>query len=523
MKKRVIALSVAAALGGVAGTATAQVTADSLVFNPAGVGHILIVPYFSTQSGNATLLNIVNTDTVRGKAVKVRFRGASNSDDIFDFQLFLSPGDVWTANVSQGAGGLSALATSDRSCTLPANINQAFITARLNPDLTGDDLANETREGYIEILNMGDIPSGGSGTLYSAIKHNASGTAPCTASVLESLTNFDSRITFPTTGLMANTTLINVPLTRVWTSEAAAIEGRISGTGTPQAGDLPGTGAQVYFRQTATPLTAGDVAAFTADPLFRAGIVAGANFDVPDLSTPYTLASGGVPQLQANDLSYSMSSRVFSGEYLSDPTISAATDWVVSKPTRRYYVAVDYSGPDLIDNFNDNVDGLAVYYRRAVGTPAPAAGGNVVLGTGPSGNGGKTYQGCVQVNSVSFFNREELQPQGSDIVISPGQPTPAPSLCGEVSVLGINSAASSPVSASVARFNLQLPSGFVDGWGSITANNPLGGANFGLPILGAQYVSAFNPAVAAGVSGNFGGIWSLRNLVHGDAPPLVLP
>ena len=79
-----------------------------------------MVPYFNTQGTNATLLNITNTDTVNGKAMKVRFRGGANSDDVFDFQLYLSPGDVWTANIAAGSTGVSRMLTSDKSCTLPA-------------------------------------------------------------------------------------------------------------------------------------------------------------------------------------------------------------------------------------------------------------------------------------------------------------------------------------------------------------------------------------------------------------------
>ena len=111
MKKNVLALSIATAVVGFAGSAHAigtiggAATATQLTFGDTGIGHMLLVPYFSTQNGNATLLSLVNTDTVNGKAVKVRFRGAKNSDDIFDFQVFLSPGDVWTANVSQNADG----------------------------------------------------------------------------------------------------------------------------------------------------------------------------------------------------------------------------------------------------------------------------------------------------------------------------------------------------------------------------------------------------------------------------------
>ena len=56
MKKSIITLSVAAAMGGFAGSASAQAV-DHLIFNPTGVGHILLVPYFSTQSANVTAIN----------------------------------------------------------------------------------------------------------------------------------------------------------------------------------------------------------------------------------------------------------------------------------------------------------------------------------------------------------------------------------------------------------------------------------------------------------------------------------
>jgi hypothetical protein len=507
-------MSVAAALGGVAGSASAQTTANYLAFNPDGVGHILIVPYFSAQGGNATLLSIVNTDTVRGKALKVRFRGASNSDDIFDFQLFMSPGDVWSANVSSDATtGIPKLQTGDRSCTLPANVNQNFILTRLNPDLSGDELANEAREGYVEILNMGDIPSvSGTTSLWFATKHNSGGVAPCTASILESLTQGDTRLNNPTTGLMANWTIINVPQTTVWSGEAAAIEARVTGI---QAG----AGNNVYWPQTSTELTGGQVLANTADPLFRYGAVPGANYDLPDLSTPYTLATS-TPIVQALELSDALAATVVAGEYISNASINATTDWIVSKPTRRYYAAVDYlgetPGEKLITNYNQFGETLSDYYRSKL-TNADQdilgdATGNLFMGN--AANGGKTWQACVQLTSVRFWDREEVSPTGSGIVISPGQPAPAPSLCGEVSSLGINSPVS-PLGASVARFNLTLPSGLVDGWGRVTALNTFNGVNLGLPMLVTQYSKATNPAVSAGVSGTFGAAWNARVLERG--------
>ena len=512
MKKRILVLSVAAALGGLSGSVLAkpqpQLT-PGLAFNAAGVGHIVIVPYFSTQSGNSTLINLVNTDTVNGKAVKIRFRGASNSDDIFDFQLFMSPGDVWTANVSRGADGVSRLTTADRSCTLPANVNQSFITSRLNPDLAAADLANETREGYVEIFTMADIPSSSvTSSVYAVTKHNTAGTASCTATVLEGLTQGDTRLALPTRGLMSNWTLINVPNTTTWAGEAAAI------VATDAAG-IPGTGLNVFWPQTATPLTGAQIAANTSDAAFLESAVEAASYDLPDLSTPYT--SGTIdPTRQANDLSFALAARQIAGEFLSDPLIGATTDWVVSKPTRRYYVAVDYSATDPEDKLlsTRNIDPNALYYSSKY---APADGGfadgNSIMGNAV--NGGKTYQICTQVTGVRFWNREELSPSSSGIVISPGQPAPAPSLCGEVSVLGVNSPVS-PLGASVARFNLTLPGGLVDGWGLLTANNTVAGLNLGLPVLARQFIKATNPAVAPGVSGTFGAAWAARRLQAGD-------
>ncbi|MBK6745034.1 hypothetical protein [Ottowia sp.] len=44
------------------------------MIHPAGTGHMLIGPYFTTQGNMGSLFNITNTDTVNGKVVKVRFR-----------------------------------------------------------------------------------------------------------------------------------------------------------------------------------------------------------------------------------------------------------------------------------------------------------------------------------------------------------------------------------------------------------------------------------------------------------------
>ncbi|QIL83285.1 hypothetical protein G7047_27585 [Diaphorobacter sp. HDW4A] len=116
MKKSIFALAVATvcAWSGMDAQAVVKLEgamANGLQISESGVGHFLIVPYFTTQSGNAMLLSLINMDEVNGKAVKLRFRSARNADTLFDFQVFLAPGDMWTANVSQNGAGLSFLTT----------------------------------------------------------------------------------------------------------------------------------------------------------------------------------------------------------------------------------------------------------------------------------------------------------------------------------------------------------------------------------------------------------------------------
>lgn len=511
MKKNVLALSVAALVAGFAGGAHAitpfaadGADATDLQFGNTGTGHMLVVPYFSTQNGNSTLLSIINTDEANGKAVKVRFRGAANSDDIYDFQVFLSPGDVWTANVSAGQDGRSVLTTNDASCTKPAKAtlnSTPFVTTRLNPAASAEDKANNTREGYIEILNMADIPKATTG-LYPIIKHK-NGVAKCanltvaadgvdssawtllnTDTSYATLTGTTIGLANPTTGLAANWTIINVPKSVAWSGTAAAIEAVKDGA--------PVKGNVVYFPQTSTSVSAATAAAFTADPLLTQDIVKGALYDLPDLSTRY--AGAATPSAQAAALADAIAAKAVMNEYWTDPTIYAATDWVFSMPTRRYAAAVDYKAAGVTPG---SVVPAAVYNDL---NPTHFAEDNTEM------SGDKL---CVKNITNSPWDREERQPAApDDVVISPSEPGAPVLFCGETSVLSFNNGAattSGVVSANVAVKDIDV--GYQDGW--LKLNTP-GAKAPGLPVLGQAFVSAFNPAVSENTAGNFNMGWSHR-------------
>jgi len=546
MKKNVLALSIAAMIGGLgfAGAASAVVlngtavpdaatlgatTATAFELSNGGVGHNLVVPYFTAQDGNMTVLHLTNTDTVNGKAVKIRFRGAANSDDVLDFQILMSPGDVWTGAVTAGASGIAQLTTADGTCTVPAltkGVAQSFDTRRLQSSLSSADKAAGTREGYVEIFNMADIPSASvyvapaltsKSPLYTAIKH-VNGTAPCTAAVIDAAllktdhteaTAAAAGFATPTTGLMGDWYIINVAKTTTFSGGATALT---AVAGAPAA---PARGKFVVFPQLSAAAPTPD--AFTADPSLRTvlanvltaklqdgtgtaataaanlPVVEAAFYDLPDLSTPY-LVDASTPitavgaQTQAQLLTRALAVTSITNQYATDASISAKTDWVFSMPTRRYSVALDYRTTTPVRVFTPGVVGAvgpndAFFYT-----------GNTAV------EGGKI---CVNSNGQSFWDREETS-KSSGAVFSPGS-VDKTRFCGETSVLSFGDAGTSVLGATVARQDTGA-SAYVNGWSSIsTANNTAG-----LPILGSAFIKLTNPQASAGVSGNYGITWPHR-------------
>ena len=420
IREKILAVSVAAVLGG--GMVDAAWASETI--QDSDIGHKLILPYFTTQDGNATLFNITNTDGLNGKAVKVRFRSAVDSDNVFDMQVFLSPGDVWTAAVTQGTDGRSQLSTTDRSCTLPANPNQSFVTTRLAPythDGVIHDVIEQTREGYVEVINMADIPpylddpasagytmSANANPLYTEIRHS-NGVPPCALTTLVNIeaaggevtspiagglgaTSYTGtqRLIAPTTGLVGHWVIINVPQTRTFAGAFTAIKAT-SQTMMVYSGQ---TGAgRVATHAAASPFTA--FPSLVANNIFpylrltedgvllnsaQTGVVTGDN-DFPDLSTPYEPGVTLLPGTQAANLSQAMARQKVINEFLTDPAINAATDWVISMPTRRFHVSgrhADYGAAGDGKGYpaTESIDGIAGGVTAPFGNPVFASGGH---------------------------------------------------------------------------------------------------------------------------------------------------
>ena len=576
MRKNILSLSIAAMIGGLgfAGAASAGIAyeaavvassgaaaatvqaalpatnATSLVLSADGVGHNLLTPYYSVQEGNGTLLSIVNTDAKNGKAVKVRFRGAANSDDVFDFTVLMSPGDVWTANVYKDAEtGHARLFTPDNSCTLPrtSELNaKQFMTDRV---YQAD--AKETLEGYVEIFNMADIPPQVAGTtatgvideagpdlitnpLFTAIKHvngknpcgsTADGTAlPAAVTALKTDPAVTARLGAgaaaaadrtlilkkglwtPSTGLMGSWTILNQSTGFVsWSANMVAVEAR--------AGTAPARG-RIVFSPQMDDVVAGDVInQLTSDPLLRtaggagdASIVQAAQYDLPDMSTPYLTSAGLLalqpaiaaaatdnPVAQANVLTGSLAIKSVMNEYVTNSLIGAQTDWVFSMPTRRYAVGVNYTPLPSAGNptgkpvavFNTaTVAGVGTQVTAGLVSPYFTAVNTKMGVAGSSGN--PIYQACVETgagaSTVTAYDQEETS-ASSDFVVSPGTAKRVV-FCGETSVLSFNGTDS--LKAAIASKDIDTT--YASGWARIATPGNGAAPGLGLPVLGHSFV-----------------------------------
>ncbi|MBN2700453.1 MAG: hypothetical protein JXR29_03280, partial [Methylothermaceae bacterium] len=146
-------------------------SAQAVTENADGLGQALIYPYYNVNNNFQTNVHVVNTKN-EYKIVKLRIRESQNSQDVLDFNIYMSPFDVWTG-VIRNVDGKANLTSNDNTCTLPANdatvafaTDAGTVTGVLSDPTSGwpmntvypdiDDA--DAREGYIEILEVGVIP-----------------------------------------------------------------------------------------------------------------------------------------------------------------------------------------------------------------------------------------------------------------------------------------------------------------------------------------------------------------------------
>jgi hypothetical protein len=439
--------------------------AQAVNLNPDGLGQVLIYPYYTVrnvlpdvpglpapctgaQCTDITapfnsLLSVVNS-TASAKAVKVRFLEGRNSREVLDFNLYLSAKDVWGAALVPNAAGGATMLVTDRSCTLPRipAVGVPFRALGYADDGAGSSL-DRTKEGYIEIIEMATYEDGS--TTAKNITHKSGVPANCAAQT-DALGASEAQP--PTGGLFGGVTLINVLEGSAYSADAVALEN------------------------------------YSISPLYT-----GAGLDTPNLenaSPPISVvvADGVVYESTwtggtADPVSAVLMHDTIMNEYVLDLTTLSATDWVVTMPTKRYYVA-------------NGTGAASKLFQR---------------------NFNKTAGACDDV-SVQIYDREE-QTSFADLDFSPLPEQGSTCLPWEANVISFGRRS---VFRSQNGVNIDPPVGFQNGWMQLgfqpstvldpihtlvntnTASAPLGqpftsggtATYVGLPVIGFAAQSFFN-------------------------------
>ncbi|MEA3638339.1 MAG: hypothetical protein VBE63_00160 [Lamprobacter sp.] len=461
-----------------------------------GLGEVALVPYYTVRDSYDTNISVVNTSNRYVVAFKIRFREGSNSRDARDFNVFLSPNDVWTATVSMGEDGVPFIQTADTSCTAPwiaNNRDQGFVVVgqtadgrdikqldmtniayaggSVFPPDSGSSSIERAQEGHIEIIEMGVAsPNPNDSELGSLAVHGPTHNCAYLAGVYDPVRN---PITVMGSGPMqCNDT--GVPIGSTASGDLAfqaefceplnvlKVSASLIKVDEGVAGGMPVTMLSNFFN----PAGIEDPNNPDMQDLMNEPMSVNPNLRAAFPAISVQVANGlpvladftmGSPRDGANAVSSLFSATDVINEYAVGGAADAQTAWVVTFPTKHVYV-------DLGED-----------------PSAPIAPFQAPYSSGVS---------CVTVN-FDYYDREEQSPS-----VAPGQVLPSPppvtpiptnSICDEAQVINFGSR---DIFGSQHNYVVDREDGFDSGWmrlgfpgaGQITDVNGL--IFRGLPTIG---------------------------------------
>ena len=581
MKMNSLTTAIAAGVAGVAGLAS---VANAVNVNPDGLGQVLLYPYYTVNGNNQTLLSVVNT-TNQAKAVKVRFLESLNSAEVLDFNLYLSPFDVWTTSIVSHAGG-AAIVTGDKSCTVPNTVGKDntfnadgtiatpgetsafrnFVFASTAADIIGDlgqvrlggspagalaDVsdAERMRQGYVEIIEMGVLGNEGATSSATAFNpafwatHGSNG-APANCAQLAAAWQIspagvwtasagERALDAPSGGLFGGAAIVDVNEGRALSYNADAISGFY-------INDTTDGFSATFPPETTARLGRIDLHTNPGDLLpnlgnARTGVVGAVEVAEAIVFDNGVLARAvfteGLDAVQA-----ALTERFIYNEYNLEAGLSAASEWVVTFPTKRLQTYA--SLPADLRPFSD---------FRLAGVGAGSARYSEDFEAVPAHADGipfDTYGLCDVIN-IRWWDREERTPAAGAIGVdvSPAPPTPQQartSLCFEANVIAFNQTLTATTASNVlgarptqGALGLNIGSTFTSGWARIEFDDgtELGFQNYlisddtngvafvGLPVLGFWAADYLNSNVEPGVRAAF----SQTHKHRGDKDVYVVP
>ncbi len=421
----------AAVLAGLTGAAGLIGTASAVNINPDGLGQVLIYPYYTVRNGNNTLISVVNT-TSDAKSVKVRFLEALNSTEVLDFNLYLSGFDVWTAaiTIDEDTGG-GLLSTGDTSCTVPYIFGdfggqQVFLTNATADDGGPDDEAR-TAAGYVEMIEMGvltdaDEDSATAATHVAGVPEDCGQLVDAWTEILvpgdDDPNNYwiaDPTIDHdpPSGGLFGGGTIVNPDDGKMFTYNATSIDN----FSTVQLHTNPG-----FLEPSLLDAQGNSV-------VFQSG-------SATPISSSWSSSGGGALDgiLAVNAI---LTHDTIMNEYVIKGNANAASEWVVTFPTKRPHVqpVLDADGDPIneaIAPFTELWDGNGACeeasptrWDREEG-PGPETPPTEVrpprvspLPDDPPDEEAPPFEICFEANVVRFTDLEEDTPDYTEILGAP--------------------------------------------------------------------------------------------------------
>ena len=512
----------AAVLAGLAGAAGIVGSAQAVNINPDGLGQVLVYPYYTVNNGNMTFFSVVNT-TDWAKAVKVRFLEGMNSREVLDFNLYMSHHDVWVASIkwetSENSLGVSSTAPTltvrDNTCTVPYIRNftdgsgvihgkQPFMNFAYSGANTdgGPTTIDRAAEGHFEMLEMGTMV--GSSAL--AATHTTARVPPITFNPANSATgpceqligawstsgggipgywlvNPLRDLVTHTGGLFGSAGVINVPKASLYSYDPHALNDWTRSLWTD--GDDPILGQLFPIHR---------IPGSTEPSLNSGDQLVGTIFLSTPVAPAIALSNLGAFTRGVDAVSYTFMRDQLMNEYTTQASVLGATEWVITFPTKNFYVDPVIVGAVAIPPFTKIFTGTACEIveleiwdreeQQEQGTPS-----GPIVSPPPPGDEELTAELCYETNVVQFNSSDDLSVTPSGILGSSN------GISIDNGALGFNS--------GWMRIGMHR---FTDALGVVNFRGPLGGL-VGLPVTGFSVSEFTNGSLGAGVVATYGGLW----------------
>jgi hypothetical protein len=461
--------------------------ANAVDLNPRGIGQVLIYPYYTVNKSQDTLISIANASAV-GKVLQIRFLEGYNGRPVLDFRLFLSPHDVWTATINQvGDEGGAKLKTSDTSCTEPALSpdGEAFVSRNYDgsgviPGDVGPQDITRTREGFIEVFALADIAPGSPTDI--AVTHVQDGTPghgvpPGCATLDDGTVQADGLA--PTSGVFGSGSIVNVGQGTFFAYNADALQGFTDIPLLSPAGDL----GVSFADANSTDARNGVATSYLFTDAGR------------PLALDYANGVDAVSAIFTADAIYN--------EYVVAPSLGANTDWVVTFPTKNFYVDKLLYPANPTSPFVEPFDSFPL-------SDEPI-GSNVVVPT-TSYDREESFQpficetGCMSVPPPRLAYQVNVLPFSNSDNFVVG--TPSGTLGSKLTTLAF------PPYGNDGNATLDLASG--DGGHLLSGGVDTAGNQttlVGLPVAGFMVYNIINAQAQPGVLANYGGTFRHRATV----------